>query len=144
MSFWDSSALFPLAVAEPTTSRMRAIHQQHEAMFVWWGALVECWSALERKTRAGRLSAEQRRLTELKLHNLARTWTEIHPASPLRDRAVRLLAVHDLRAADALQLAAALTWAEERPRGHAFVCFDDRLREAARREGFLVLPEEAV
>jgi uncharacterized protein len=123
---------------------MRAIQQQHEAMFVWWAALVECWSALERKTRAGRLIGEQRRLTELRLHNLARSWTEIHPAPLLRDRAVRLLAVHDLRAADALQLAAALTWAEERPRGHAFVCLDDRLREAARREGFLVLPEEAI
>ncbi|MBI3456110.1 MAG: hypothetical protein HY002_10030 [Candidatus Rokubacteria bacterium] len=41
-----------------------------------------------------------------------------------------------------LQLAAALLWV----RGHAaqdgFVCLDQRLREAARREGFAVLPSE--
>jgi hypothetical protein len=46
-----------------------------------------------------------------------------------------------LRAADALQLAAALIWCEEQPAGEVFVCLDDRLREAARREGFTLVPE---
>jgi uncharacterized protein len=144
VSFWDSSALFPLAFSEPVSPLLRAITEERGVPFVWWGALVECWSALERRTRVADVSTEQRQRAEHTLEEMAATWIEVHPSASLRDRAVRLLAVHDLRAADALQLAAALTWAEERPRGHAFVCLDDRLREAARREGFLVLPEEAV
>ncbi len=42
--------------------------------------------------------------------------------------------------ADALQLAAALSVCAEHPEQLPFVCLDDRLREAARREGFPVLP----
>jgi len=46
-----------------------------------------------------------------------------------------------LRVADALQLAAALVSSEVTPRGDGFVTLDDRLRTAARAEGFAVLPE---
>lgn len=54
--------------------------------------------------------------------------------------ALRLLASHPLRAADALQLAAALVWARGQPGGHEIVCLDDRLASAALLEGFTVLP----
>lgn len=47
---------------------------------------------------------------------------------------------HDLRAADALQLAAAFFAAEGRPPALEFVCLDDRLADAARREGFVTTP----
>jgi hypothetical protein len=66
---------------------------------------------------------------------------EIQPGDELRAAAIRLLAVHPLRAADAMQLASALMWAGERPARSGFVSFDTRLREAAAHEGFLVLPE---
>jgi hypothetical protein len=55
-------------------------------------------------------------------------------------RARRLLAVHPLRAADALHLAAALIACDERSDVLPFVTLDDRLAEAARREGFDVVP----
>jgi uncharacterized protein len=58
----------------------------------------------------------------------------------VRRRAGRLVATHPLRAADAFQLAAALVWCEEQPAGETFVCLDEQLREAARREGFGLLP----
>jgi len=58
----------------------------------------------------------------------------------VRARAARLLSLHPLRAADALQLAAALVWCRERTAEAPFVCLDDRLRLAAAREGFRVLP----
>jgi hypothetical protein len=59
----------------------------------------------------------------------------------IRDRALRILAVHPLRSADALQLAAALVYCSEQPREEPFVCLDDRLRQAARTEGFILVPE---
>jgi hypothetical protein len=46
--------------------------------------------------------------------------------------------VHPLGAADALQLAAALVAAERRPPTLTLVTCDDRLREAAAKEGFLI------
>jgi hypothetical protein len=69
------------------------------------------------------------------LGQLAETWYEVQPGSLLRDQAVRLLRIHPLRAAEALQLAAGLDWGGPTPSG-GFVSFDDRLKEAARREGF--------
>ena len=49
----------------------------------------------------------------------------------VRQTAMRLLLVHDLRAGDALQLAAALTAAEGQPEALGFVTLDDRLGRAA-------------
>ena len=60
------------------------------------------------------------------------------PGEELAATALRLLASHPLRAADALQLAAALVWARGRPAGHELVSLDERLRTAATLEGFTV------
>ena len=144
MSFWDSSALLPLSLNEPASALMRQISRAHGVPVVWWASLVECCSAMERRSRAGELQLEQKRQAERLLQQLTTAWSEVQPTHALRDRAVRLLASHNLRAADALQLAAALVWAGERPAGRIFVCLDSRLREAAHREGFTVLPETLI
>jgi hypothetical protein len=65
----------------------------------------------------------------------------VAPTPRVRDRAGRVLGAHPLRAADALQLAAALVWCDDAPQGETFVCLDDRLRQAAAREGFTLSPE---
>ena len=41
---------------------------------------------------------------------------------------------------DALQLAAALIWAEEAPEALELISFDQNLREGDLKEGFIVLP----
>jgi hypothetical protein len=74
------------------------------------------------------------------LGQLAEEWTEVEPSREVREHAGRVLLLHPLRAADAVQLASALLWTRGRPAGHDLVCLDDRLREAATREGFTVLP----
>jgi len=66
--------------------------------------------------------------------------SEVEPLEEVRAEACRLVRVHDLRAADAFQLAAALAWANHRPAGIGFVCLDRRLCRAATRAGFEVLP----
>jgi len=55
----------------------------------------------------------------------------------VRSRALRLLEVHPLRAADACQLAAALVATQEDP---VNLTFDKRLAEVAQKEGFTVNP----
>ena len=142
MKFWDSSAILPLCVNEPTSPLVRKTLKADEALIVWWATRIECTSALLRRAREGILTAKGRDQARAVLKQLAATWTEIHPTPIVREHAERLLAVHPLRTADALQLAAALIWSGSLPRGHHMVCLDHRLREAARKEGFSILPAE--
>jgi predicted nucleic acid-binding protein len=72
---------------------------------------------------------------------LQEAWVEIQPQEAVRALAGRLLRVHPLRAADALQLAAALVWAGS-PAVGEMVVLDRRLREAARLEGLRPLPDD--
>src|SRR5712664_1862039 len=108
-------------------------------MLVWWGSEVECLSALARLERADVLDAKGIALASDRLKQLANGWHEIEPNEIVRENAMRFLRVHPLRAADALQLAAAFMAAERRPASLDIVALDDRLATAARREGFVVL-----
>jgi uncharacterized protein len=138
--FWDTSAVVPLLVTEVTTPRVRRLLDGDPAVVVWWSTRTEAVSALARQRRAGVLDPTQEAQARRVLDALSTAWTEVSPSVPLRERAERLLGVHTLRAADAFQLAAALVWSRGQTTGHAFVSYDDPLREAAGREGFDVLP----
>ncbi len=107
---------------------------------LWWASPVECQSALQRRHREGSLPPTALAQAVERLKALMADVDVVAPTLPLRERAGRLLAGHPLPGADALQLAAALIWCDESPQGDAFVCLDERLGEAARREGFTVLP----
>ncbi|MGH9222090.1 MAG: hypothetical protein ACRD1W_22465, partial [Vicinamibacterales bacterium] len=63
---------------------------------------------------------------------------EIEPRDEIRELARRLLRVHPLRTADAMQLGAAHLAAERRPATLELVTLDDRLRAAAVKEGFIL------
>ncbi len=101
---------------------------------------MECCSALSGLRRQGDLAPAGLRQARYILDRLAESWSEITPGPEIREQAVRLLGLHPLRGADALQLAAALIWSDGRPWGQQFVCLDTRLCEAASAEGFSVLP----
>jgi hypothetical protein len=139
--FWDSSAVVPLLIQEPETTRAKRIVVNDPAIAVWWATRTECMSALARLRRQEKLDARDEARTRRLLSQLSAEWTEIAPTTRLRDRAERLLSVHALRAADAFQLAAALLWSRGKTSGRKLVSFDDRLRAAAAREGFDVLPD---
>ena len=109
-------------------------------MKVWWATPLECQSALQHRHRENPLPADQLSAAIERLRQLVQHADTIAPTDELRRRAGRLLSFHPLRAADALQLAAALVWCEEQPHGEAFVTVDERLREAALKEGFIQRP----
>ena len=97
------------------------------------------YSAIARLYRVGNLDDREKQKALSQLHLLNRGWREILPGDHVRDVAARLLDAHELRAADSLQLAAALTWCQQRPAKRDFVCSDDRLSKAAAAVGFAVL-----
>jgi len=137
--FWDASAIVPLLVAEPATRRLQALAVKDPTMLVWWGSEVECVSALARLEREDALSPRSVMLSLKRLGQLATAWHEVDPSDTVRETATRFLRVHPLRAADALQLAAAFLAAERRPTSVEMVTLDDRLATAARKEGFAVI-----
>lgn len=139
MRFWDSSALVPLCVDQPESAPAKSLLDEDFHMAVWWGSLVECWSAFARLRRDGVFQVDGEEQARTVLSRLQAGWLEILPSEDLRAQAGRLLRVHSIRAADALQLAAALAWAGESRSGE-IVTHDRRLREAARLEGLTALP----
>lgn len=138
MRFWDASAIVPLLVREPSSQRLRALASKESAMLVWWGSEVECVSALARREREGAIAARAVETALRRLRQFADGWHEIDPNDAIRETAERFLRVHPLRAADALQLAAAFAASERRPSSLEIVTLDDRLADVARREGFMV------
>ena len=139
MRFWDSSAILPLLVEETSTPAVLAYYESNPEIVAWWATPVECASALARLEREAKLDPAGVTLALGQLVTLQAAWHEVQPLDNVRQVAQRLLRLHPLRAADSLQLAAALLACEHRPQGWQFVCLDTRLSLAAEREGFNVV-----
>lgn len=142
MRYWDSSALVPCCVRQPETDTVRALLADGSRVVTSWLSPVECWSAFARLRRQGVLDGAAEAVALSRLRVVLAGAAEVLLGPDLRRLAGRLLHDHPLRAADALQLAAALTWCGGQPEGAGFVSLDARLRAAAGAEGFRILPEE--
>jgi len=138
MRFWDASAIVPLLMTEAATKALQGRAGTDPAMLVWWATEVECASAIARLERDGALDAAAVNEAFDRLKLLGEGWHEVEPSDAVREAAVRFLRVHPLRAADALQLAAAFVSAERRPSSLEIVTLDERLAAAARKEGFVL------
>jgi uncharacterized protein len=135
LAFWDASALVPLCVGQSTTPRAIALYKTYEAV-VWWATPVEIASALARLGRMKQLDSSDSARARQLAAALADAWFVIQPSEGLRAKATQLVDRHDLRAADALQLAAALEWCQDAPQSRVFLTADQKLREAAILTGF--------
>ena len=134
-TFWDASALAPLCIREPATPGAIAAYKMYEVV-VWWATIVEISSAIARLVRMGQVDPVDGSKARLKAKRLRDSWLVIHPTESLRRRAIDAVEAYDLRAADALQLGAALEWCEDEPQGRIFLTLDQRLRQAALSNGF--------
>ena len=141
MRFWDSSALVPLIVAQPTSAAVDQWLAADGAMVVWTLTSVELASAVARLAREGSIGEGAAHDAENRIEQLLAACHTVVDVEAVKAQARRLLRVHPLRAADALQLGAAWEWVIGRPAERVFHTFDGRLGLAARREGFRVLPE---
>ncbi|MCH7915119.1 MAG: type II toxin-antitoxin system VapC family toxin [Deltaproteobacteria bacterium] len=139
MRFWDSSALIPLVLAERSTTRVKRWLREDPDVIVWALTRVELLSALARRRREEPESAPQLLAARRDLLGAWEQWSEVTAVELVRRYAERVVETHPLRAADALQIAAALVAAEGDPATIEFVSLDRNLAEAAEREGFGVL-----
>jgi uncharacterized protein len=139
--YWDTSGLVQMMARQPGWELAEDWAATDETLVTSWLTKVECWSAF---TRLLRMEAMDERALALAAHDLDDVLADAHQvvlSEAVRDEALALLQRHPLRAADALHLASALTWADGVAIGNEFVTFDRRLAEAARREGFTVLTD---
>jgi predicted nucleic acid-binding protein len=134
-AFWDTSTLVPLCVRQTVTPRIIALYRSYQAV-VWWATPVEIASALARLVRMKQLTSDDWARSRRLAVDLAATWSVVQPSDALRAKAAQLVERYDLRAADALQLSAALEWCEDSPQDRVFLATDARLREAAVLCGF--------
>jgi len=136
--FWDTSAVVPLLVEQESSTRVAAWVREDEAIALWTLTPVEVVSALRRLVRDNALEERDARLAEGRMDELVRACQVVIDVEPVKALAARLLRLHPLRAFDALQLGAALHWAEGHPQGRTLYTLDGRLALAALREGFTV------
>jgi predicted nucleic acid-binding protein len=140
VNFWDTSALAPLLIRESDSDIREAELLAGGVITTWWGTRVELRSALERRRREGVLPELEYFGALERLRCLIAQSFIVEPSEFCLERAERLLALHSLRAADAMQLAAALLACREHTSEAGFHCADKRLGEAAGREGFCLFP----
>ena len=139
MKFWDTSALAPLLIDEPSTPSMRALVAADPDVIVWTFSSVELLSVFGRLGRQTPALADLLPGVRLDAMDLFRHWTTVTHVEGAKRRAERLVGVHPLSAADALQLGAALLASGDRPETLPFVTLDRNLARAAQLEGFRVV-----
>lgn len=103
MQYWDASALVSLCIDEDDSATLRRLVKA--GLVTRSLSAVEIASAIERRRRDGSLTQAEHAAARTGLRDLAAAWTEIAALGPVHDRALRLVATHALRAADAMQLA---------------------------------------
>jgi predicted nucleic acid-binding protein len=138
--FWDSSALLPLVSEEAFSGVVAGLLREDGEIAVWWGTWPECSAAVSRLRRENSLHEAGEEEAWEALDHLASNWIEQSPTDDTRLLAMLVSKRHPLKAADTLQIAAALRWGEGETNGAGFVCLDGRLRQVASDEGFEVLP----
>jgi len=137
--FWDASALVPTFLDETSTPEVQSWQAADPGVTIWMMTRVEVVSAIARRKRERPELAALWSRAIRDVHEAASTWIEITDAVAARFHAERIIVRHPLRAADALQLGAALVAADGDPQSLELVTLDRRLAEAARHEGFPVL-----
>lgn len=138
MKFWDSSALVPLCLNSTQTRYCLDLFKKDPHVIVWCLTLSEIWSALCRQDREQMMDRDSLPIAKKRARELSDSWSEVVTIERARERSLRLMEIHGLKAADSLQLAAALIAADEQTRQFEFVSLDKRLILAARKEGFVV------
>lgn len=143
MRFWDSSAIVPLLVTQAASPQTDDWFSEDPHLALWTLTSVEVSSAVRRLSREKIIGEKEASTAESRADELIETSHVVVNVEAVKLQARRLLRLHTLRAADAMQLGAAMEWANGRPMGRFFCTLDIQLARAAAREGFQVVPDPA-
>src|SRR5437588_9600025 len=136
-AFWHTSALLPLCATQRNTPVAIRYRGQYNVV-AWWALRVELASGLGRLRRMRYLDAVAYTFAKELAADVLSSAFIIPPVQRIGEDATELVERHELRAGDALQLAAALHWCDHHPRQQVFLTGDQRLASAAAVVGFAV------
>jgi predicted nucleic acid-binding protein len=139
MRFWDTSALIPLMLEEAESGRMRLLLAEDRAIAIASITPLEIASVLWRRRHAGLLHLDEHHEADALFAELSARWNEVMPTTLILRKALDVVTRHPLRTLDAIQLGAAIVLSHE-PACMTMVTLDRNLADAARAEGFEVLP----
>jgi predicted nucleic acid-binding protein len=139
MRFWDTSALIPLMLEEAESDRMRLLLAEDRAIAIASITPLEISSVLWRRRHAGQLHIDEHHEADAMFAELSARWSEVMPTTLILRKALDVVTRHPLRTLDAIQLGAAIVLSDE-PACMTMVTLDRNLANAARAEGFEVLP----
>lgn len=137
MRFWDTSAIVPLVTEESTTPAMSALLAEDPEIVVACFTTVEVTSAIWRQFRENGDDSLRKRAESL-LEKLVSRWFQVDDVALVTSTARGVLTRHPLKAADALQLASAISLVNH-PGELPYVTLDHQLAIAASKEGFPVI-----
>ena len=141
--YLDTSALLKRYVAEPESKDVNAVMDEATAIATALITRTEVAAALSKARRDNRIATDEARRAE---QEFIEDWSEfgkVPITEELAATAAHLSWTRELRAYDAVQLAAALKCQPILARfdqDTVFACFDNRLRQAARVEGLETWP----
>lgn len=144
MIFWDTSALLPAFVLEPTSQVIQKLYVEWPTKTIWTLTPVEVIAALARLEREQKITPQAKQEIRNHFEFVLPTFDLIGDIEIVKNRAYKIVNIHPLKSSDALQLAAALVACLDNPWGHHFLTLDKELSQAALKEGFRVLPEKIV
>ena len=136
LAFWDTSAIVPLYCNQASSSLSRQWRRSSKQIVVWWGTHVEVNSSIQRLLNERIITPRQAKAATDNWTNLRSNSYIIRPDDDVLEHAAHTTGKYRIRTLDAFQLAAALVWCKEKPKGRKFVCADKRLGEAAENAGF--------
>lgn len=132
LAFWDTSAIVSLCCFQEKSQTLRQLRRKYEVV-AWWASSIEARSALKHLLQENQISQTAYAEAVKRLEIQSETWRKILPTEKVRNLAVNLIETHNLRTLDALQLAAALVWCFEKPKGRIFVCWMTNFQKRQRK-----------
>ncbi len=135
IAYFDTSAIIPLIVKEPSSERCNRVWNESSRVVSVRLLYPEARSALAKAERMGRLSAQQREAAIVELETIISEVDHIEVTEALAHRAGELAQAHGLRGYDAVHLAAASAVADS---DVVLVTGDSDLANAANSIGIAV------
>jgi len=139
MLYWDTSALFAFVIAEKHSGQIRdqVAKQGVSATYTAIITPLEFESAIQRRLSERTLNLREADRARLFGVDFRKRAYLVPLDQNALDTALHLQKIYGLRPGDAIQLASARLGTDN-PSRVRFLCLDERLTEAAKREGFQV------
>jgi predicted nucleic acid-binding protein len=137
MLYWDTSALFAFLITEKHSAKLRSLVQQQGSSTAYTAIItpLEFESAIQRRLSERTLNLREADRARLFGVDFRKQAYLVPLDQNALDTALHLQKIYGLRPGDAIQLASARLGTDN-PSRVVFLCLDEKLTEAAKREGF--------